>query len=64
MELNNQVLILQAFKMELTVRSFLVILGAIQVKLVNKILVKIKKTKTLKLILLVKKVVVEVIINI
>lgn len=43
MELNNQVLILQAFETESTVRSFLVTSGAIQVKLINKVLARIKK---------------------
>ena len=45
MDLNNQVLILQAFKVETTVKSFLVTTKELQKRLINKILTTIKKKK-------------------
>ena len=47
-DLNNQVLILEAFKTELTVKTFLIILGALQKRLINKTLAKIKKKEDIK----------------
>jgi len=43
MDLNNQVLILEAFKTESTARTFLIILGALQKRLIDRTLAKIKK---------------------
>ena len=43
MDLNNQVLILKAFKAESMARTFLITLGALRKRLINKTLAKIKK---------------------
>ena len=42
MDLDDQVLVLQAFDTESTARSFLVTLGELQKRLVNRILKRIK----------------------
>jgi len=42
MDLDNQVLVLQAFETELIARSFLVTLGGLRKRLVNRILERIK----------------------
>ena len=48
MDLNNQVLILKAFKIELIVRTFLITLGALQKRLIDRTLAKIKKKEDVK----------------
>ena len=48
MDLNNQVLILQAFKAETTVKSFLITTKELQKRLINKILAIIKKKENVK----------------
>ena len=48
MDLNNQVFILEAFKTELMARTFLIILGVLQKRLIDKTLAKIKKKEDVK----------------
>ena len=51
MDLSDQVLILKAFKTESIAKTFLITSGALQKKLINKTLAKIKKKKNIKKLL-------------